>query len=168
MYQLCKLGSARHIRDSRVVGNNTDFWTRMSGYITQAPPLIRVYPWGSYLISLCLSFFTYKVDIIITSHEVISSIKWNNIGKALKIHNKHSTNVSHYYLKETETETLAIIVDLLLWQLNLPLWSVCRPLLKSCVIQYLLLYWSLFEDLLWFSQVGTQSSHNTNSLMLLF
>lgn len=97
MYQLCKLGSAKHMRDSRVVGNITDFWTRMSGFIIQAPPLIRIYPWGIYLISFCLSFFTYKMDIIIISHEVITSIKWNNTRKSLKIHNKHSTNVSHYY-----------------------------------------------------------------------
>lgn len=90
-----------------------------------------------------------------------TSIKWNNTGKALKIHNKHSTNVSYYCFERNRNIKLSYNCDLFLWQLILPLWSVCRPLLKSCVIQYLLLYWSLFEDLLWFSQAGTQSSHNT-------
>lgn len=87
MHQLYKLESVEHMRDSRVLGKNTDLWTRMPGSIIPAPPFIRVYPWGSCLICLCLSFFMCKMGvIIIILHRVITSIKQINTWKALKNH----------------------------------------------------------------------------------
>lgn len=75
MYQPCKLESVEHMRDSRVVGKNTDFGIRMTRFIISAPPFTKLYPWGSYLISLCLSFFMCKMGGIITPHGVTTSLK---------------------------------------------------------------------------------------------